>query len=97
MADLEEQKRYQELQRADQAKALLTNPMMVTALEDIEKQVLAQMEGTHDTEMILKLHRMLVCGRKFKNILQSHIETGKMAAIELEQKRKFNLLKWGTN
>ena len=97
MADLEEQKRYLELQRADQAKVLLENPMLKSALEDIETEVLRMMESTHDTELVLKLHRMLVCGRKFKNILQSHLETGKMAAIELEQKRKFNLLKWGTN
>lgn len=97
MADIEEQKRYQEIARADQAKALLENPMLKTALEDIEIEVLRMMESTHDTELVLKLHRMLVCGRKFRNILQSHLETGKMAAIELEQKRKFNLLRRSSN
>jgi hypothetical protein len=97
MADLEEQKRYQELQRADQAKAILENPLLASAFADVEREILAMKENTHDKEAVQKLHFMFVCNRKVQNILRSYIETGKMAAIQLEEKRKFNLLKWGTN
>lgn len=96
MADLsEEQKRYQEISRADRARALLENAELREALDDIEKEVLLALEGTHDTEAVLKLHRMYVIGRKFRNILHSRIQTGKMAALQLEEKRRFKL--WGVN
>ena len=95
MADLEEQKRYQELDRAEKAKAVLDNPMVKVALDDIEQEVLRMMENTHDDQLILKLHRMYVCSRKFRNTLVSHIETGKLAALQLEQKRKLKL--WSSN
>jgi signal transduction protein with GAF and PtsI domain len=95
MADLDEQKRYEEIERADRAKALLENPMLKVALDDIENEVLVGLENTHDEAVVLKLHRMFVYGRKFRNILLDHIQTGKMAVSQLEQKRKFKL--WSSN
>ena len=91
MADLDERARYEELQRAQQAKDLLDNALLKAAFEDEEKAVLEALVQTHDTEQILKLHRAFVWGRRMKDRLQAHVETGKLAAFQLEEKRKFKL------
>jgi signal transduction protein with GAF and PtsI domain len=95
MADLDERARAEEVSRAQEAKRLLDNALLNKALDDIEHEVLTLMENTHDDVQILKLHRMYVCSRKFRNTLRAHIETGKLAAFQLEEKRKFKL--WRTN
>ena len=95
MADLDERKRLEEVSRASEAKRLLEHPLLKGALDDIEKEVLALMEQTHDEAQILKLHRMYVMGRKFRNTLSAYVDTGKLAAIQLEEKRK--LFKWRAN
>lgn len=94
MADLDEQNRIAEIERADRAKAVLDNPLFKTAFEDLEKEILTGLENTHDEALVKKLHLMFVCNRKVRNILQTHIETGKLAAIQLERKFK---LPWSSN
>ncbi len=85
--DLEEGKRREELERADRAKALLDNPMLKTAFDDVEKEILAGMEQTHDEVLVRKLHVMFVLNRKLQNILKSHVETGRMASLQLQEKQ----------
>ena len=97
MDDLDDAKRYQEIERADRAKAVLENPVYREAFDELEQQLLVQMETTVKPEDVLQLHKMFVCNRRVKNLLAGHIETGKLAAIQLEQKRKFSMLKWGSN
>lgn len=96
MADLDERARYEEIQRAQQARELLEHPLLKSAFEEEEKAVLEMMAQTHDTEQILKLHRAFVWGRRMRDRLQSHIETGKLAAFQLEEKRRFQLFKRGS-
>lgn len=96
MDDLEDRKRYQEIERADRAKAVLENPLFTSAFEDLEKEILTGLENTHDEALVKKLHLMFVLNRKLKNILAAHIETGKLAALQLEEKRKFKL-PWSSN
>lgn len=91
MADVDTEARLAEIERADRAKALIEHPDLRSALADIEQEVLTALEATHDDATVLKLHRMFVMGRKFKNIFLSRIETGKMAAIQLEQKKRFSV------
>jgi len=91
IADLDEQKRYQEIERADRAKALLENPLLRAAFADVEKEILANLENTHDDAIVRKLHVMFVCNRKIENILRAHVQTGKLAAFQIEEKRKFKL------
>lgn len=95
MADLEDGKRYEEIERADRAKAVLENPLFTAAFQDLEKEILTGMENTHDEALVKKLHLMFVLNRKLRNILTAHIETGKLAALQLEQKRKLKL--WSSN
>jgi hypothetical protein len=95
MADIDEQKLAKELSRAQEARRLLDHPLLKEAFETEEKTVLEALAQCHDTEQILKLHRAFVWGRRMKDRLQTHIETGKLAAFQLEEKRKFKL--WRNN
>lgn len=95
MADLDEQARIKEIERADRAKAVLDNPLYQAAFDDLEAHLMSQLENTHDEVAVLKLHKMFVCNRKVRNILREHIETGKLAVNQLEAKRKFKL--WSSN
>ena len=87
MADLV----YEEIARAQRARELLDDPLLKAAFEEEEKAVLDMLAQTHDDEQILKLHRAFVWGRRMRQRLQTHIETGKLAAFQLEEKRKFKL------
>jgi hypothetical protein len=91
MADLEEVARLKEIERADRAKALLDNPILKDAFEAIEQETLRLLEQTHDALAEQKLNLMFRLNRKYQNILKGYIETGKLAAFQLEQKRKFTL------
>ena len=93
--DIDERARREEVSRAQEARRLLEHPLLKQAFEDEEKAVLDALIATHDTEQILKLHRALVWGRKMRERLQSHVETGKLAVFQLEEKRKFKL--WGNS
>lgn len=96
MADLTaEQILANELARADRAKELLDNPLLKSAFDDLEAALLKAKEVTTDEKQIMQLHLMFVCNRKIQNLLRAHIDTGKLAAIQLEEKRKFKL--WRTN
>ena len=91
MADLDEQKRMQEIARADRARELLNNDMLKDAFAAVEREILTAKEIVHAPDEVQKLHMMFVCNRKVQNTLRGYIETGKLAGIQLEQKRKFKL------
>ena len=95
MADLDERARLDEVAKAQEARRLLDNPLLKAAFENEEKAVLDAMALTHDTEQILKLHRAFCWGRIMRARLQEYIETGKLAAFQLEDKRRFKL--WRSN
>ena len=95
MADIDERARQEEVSRANEAKRLLEHPLLKQAFEEEEKSILDALVATHDTEQILKLHRAFVWGRRIRDRLISHVETGKLAAFQLEEKRKFKL--WSSN
>lgn len=71
---------------AEEAKQLLSNPMLETAFEDTRRGIMeawAQMQ-TSDKETAYDLHRMLKCLDRVKRCLQFHVETGKLATKEIE-------------
>lgn len=92
MADLtEEQRLRNEIDRADKAKALLGNSLLKSAFDDVEHGLLSAMENTHDADLVQKLHFMFVANRKVQNTITTYIETGKLAAFQLDEKRKRKL------
>ena len=89
----DEQKRNLELQRASQAELVLKNPLVQEVLDTLEKDIVRAWEQTpaHDTEARERGWMFYITVRKFRNTFQSFIETGKMASVQLEEKRRFNI------
>jgi hypothetical protein len=92
---MSETKRYDEIQRADMAKMILSSPVMEDALDAIEKDVLNAWENTsaRDTEGREKAWAFYLAARKFRSTLKSYIETGMLARVQLEEKKRFNLFR----
>jgi hypothetical protein len=79
----------QELSRAVSSEQILNNPLVSEAFVDIEKDVIDRIAicDVRDSVTREKLCLMLTSLRLFKSVFETHIQTGKMAAMTLEQKR----------
>lgn len=82
----------EEVQRAGHASQVLDDPMVKEALDDIEANVLAWWEASNvkETDFREKCWAIYCASRKFRAMLQTHMETGILARaqIEAEAKRK---------
>lgn len=89
----EDQKLQSERSRAADAEMILKNPLVQEVLDSLEKEVIAAWENTpmRDTEAREKAWVYYITVRKFRNTFVSFIETGRMASIQLETKRKLKL------
>jgi len=76
------------LSRAEAAKRILSDPLVIEALETLEKEVIEAFHAcpVRDAEGMRILQSELRRGRKFKLILQGLIENGKLAANDLREK-----------
>ena len=76
------------LSRAEQAKRILAEPLVIEALEVIEREVIEAFHAcpTRDLEAMRVLQSELRRARKFKDILRGVIESGKLAAHDLREK-----------
>ena len=79
----------EDLQRAEHAKALLSDKMLKDALESIEKEIMERWEAcpARDREGREELWIYYKTAKKFRGMLQGAIESGKVAEFELERKR----------
>lgn len=93
MALSEEQQLHKELSRGSEAEAILNNALVKEVLDSLEKEVIAAWENTpmRDTEAREKAWLYYITVRKFRNTFVSFIETGRMASMQLETKRKFSI------
>lgn len=82
-----------ELDRAGRAKDLLGNVLLKESFEAIEKELFEGLMAlsVDDTVRREKLHMMLVYGRRWRNLLTTMVETGKLAEMQLDEKRRFKL------
>ena len=92
MADIDGQLRM-ELDRAAKARQIMEDSTVKASFDQLEKELFEAMLATSadDASRREKIHMMLVFGRKWKNLFETMIETGKLAQLQLEQKRKLNL------
>lgn len=76
--------------RAEQAQALITNPMFEQAFADT-RQALLETWATLDnvnSDQARDIHRRIKCLASVRKCLEEHITTGKLAQKELEGRRK---------
>ena len=94
MADVEGQLR-RELDRAAKARTILEDSMVKESFELLEKELIEGLLSTAADDGLKreKIHMMLVFGRKWRNLFTSMVETGQLASLQLEEKRKFKM--WG--
>jgi hypothetical protein len=77
----------EEQRRGVHASQLLNDELLTQTLDEIEADTLNLWENTpaRDVEGREHLHRFYLACRKFRNTLKSHLETGKMANIQIER------------
>ncbi len=78
----------EELIRAEQAKQILRNPLVRTALDEIKGGIIEAWRQAPLTGAALReeLWAVYVGACKFEEYLQTHIETGKFAAATLSRR-----------
>ena len=83
----------QEVWRAERAKQLLNEPLIKEALDAIESLLIEQWSATpiKDQEMREKIWMMFNIKRNFVQRMTEHIETGKIASLQMRQPRKFGV------
>jgi hypothetical protein len=78
------------VKRAGQAQALRANPMYEQAFVDTRRAILEAWASlaTSDTDQARDLHRMLKCLERVRRCLDTHIDTGKLAQVEIDGRVK---------
>jgi hypothetical protein len=76
----------EEIQRGNEARGLLSNPLLVSVLKEIEEIHMTQWlrTGPGETEARETAYRMLLTARTFQALLTKFVDTGNMA-----EKQKF--------
>ena len=89
----EEQQLHDELHRSQQAELILKNPLVKEVLDSLEKDIISAWENTpmRDAEAREKAWMYYLTVRKFRNTFINFIETGRMASMQLETKRKLRI------
>ncbi len=78
----------EEIARGEKARQVLEDPLVRGALDDIKQSIIQQWSKcpVKDTDLKERLWGLFNAADKFEEILKTHIETGKMARIQVEQK-----------
>ena len=79
------------LKRSRDAERLMNDPMLKDALNIIERDLTEAWHAcpVRDVEGREVLWRMAVTARKFRDILKGTMESGKLAADQIQQKQSF--------
>jgi hypothetical protein len=79
----------EKIQRASRAQALMSDPLMVEAMEHIEAECwrLFRLVSPEDTNALQQIKSMQYMHDKYRAFLKDAIDTGKMAQFEIDHKR----------
>ncbi len=83
-----------EVSRGAHARAALENPLILEALEAYEKEITEQWKNSplRDVEGREKLRLMLEAQKKFRQYLQTTMDSGKIAMEVIEQQSRLHRL-----
>lgn len=79
----------QHIYDADQARLVLENQQFIQAFADIEQEITEAWKASphRDQEGRNELFRLLQSAKKFKSLLTTRLETGKLAQLQLQQEQ----------
>jgi len=85
----------QEVWNAERARQIIEDPLVVKALDEMERALLDNLEACpiDKTELRDKIWMLWSTTRKFKRVFQTMMETGKLAQAELSQKSRLERFK----
>lgn len=77
----------EEIIRAGQARQILQDPLVRSAMDDIRAAIVDQWyrSAVNSTELREQLWALYCGAMKFEEVLRSHMETGQLASAQLEQ------------
>jgi len=78
----------QEIQRAEEARFLLEQPLLKQALDEIEAATIQRWEMAESKDQREDYWRLFKITKLFRQALQSYIETGKLAKLQIEQEKR---------
>ena len=84
------------IRKAEESRYIVTHPLVVSAFRDIEAALNDALTNAPEKDMegIKNLVLTKKCLKRFKAAFEKHIETGKIAAKELEAKRPILRRMW---
>lgn len=79
----------QQIYDAEQARLVLDNPQFVQAINDIEMEIFQAWQNSpiRDEQGRQEIFRLLKASQKIKAMLQSRLQTGTLAKLQMEQER----------
>lgn len=89
MNDADQAKRRHELARADLARAVLDNALFKDAFEAIEAELMTRWktDASLNQDGRERVFLMVTLLNQVRQVLTSHVQTGEMAKIQLQQER----------
>jgi len=79
-----------DVERGQQAETVLQNPIYCEAYSLIEKGILKKWQESADAEEREELHKLQKLLGKVRNLMESTMRSGQIAAKELERKRRLS-------
>jgi hypothetical protein len=85
----DERARYAELERYEQARGLLENPLFVGAFDSVERELMQRWktDASLSPDGREKVFLMITLLGQVQMVLREHMETGQMARVQLERDR----------
>lgn len=89
MADSDVDQLNQEVWQAERARQLMQDPIMQKILSETERQLILAIKSAQTPDQAFKASIALQVFSVIGNSMEAMVQSGRMAAIQLEEKRKW--------